>query len=778
MSPSKQRYALDGTPLPVPLPPLLKTLSGRNVLLGPLVEATFTTLAAISNHKAIVCSEKGDVCLLDDSEGAKLLKLTTTGFQITCIAIDMGTRRVRIGGRHGIVKSIGLDDLLSPSTSPELSMVVGESTPGDDDGHLCAMGYAARSLVTIDSKHSIKISSPDSDEADPTMLNTPFPAHGDAVLGVRLLSEGNAMKAAFLTWSANGRVVFWGLDGCSKKSLTVEIEQSNLSDEDVVNQCQVVLASKGAEFIVAGDKCGVLKIINPSTLDSIFEARAHMSDIQDVALFESSDATLIASCGRDRVVQLFRLVSNQWSLIQSLEDHSASVSCLFFAEDGEKLISCSTDRTIHIRQIVKKDSGGESIMGAVPVRIITLKASPVSMAPCLNDGLSNFVVSLLDRTVATYEISSGRMVSSFKVTDGEGGDAVVLDALVMGVPTAGRPTILAGISGTDKSVRVYDGNTGGFLDREWGHTAAITDVALLETPGSEQKILISTGSDGTIMTWNLSPKPPEIQDPADFIREPSPPKDTPSARPPLRRVLSRAELAEFQRASPVSTPNNRQTSPPRTVRRKTSRYGLSASSPSILPPIPANSKHMSASDESSSRRGSPRNRSRSPPPPSPKTKDMRRPSLASLDARGRTKSAGSGGNFSEFGSLNMATEQACRTLRAYRKKLLSSESVRDEALKELDQELRLTAVALGEKSLKSKTISETVLTGLLDQYSDRLVSMFDEKLRLTKMESNGSGSEVAVGGGETRPKTAGAGAGVTTAVAVAGGKMPPPGEGP
>jgi hypothetical protein len=96
----------------------------------------------------------------------------------------------------------------------------------------------------------------------------------------------------------------------------------------------------------------------------------------------------------------------------------------------------------------------------------------------------------------------------------------------------------------------------------------------------------------------------------------------------------------------------------------------------------------------------------------------------------------------------MATEQACRTLRAYRKKILSSESVRDEVLRELDQELRLTAIALGEK-LKSKAISETVLAGLLDQYSDRLVSLFDEKLRLTKKDSNGSAES-----GE-RPKTAG-----------------------
>jgi hypothetical protein len=74
--------------------------------------------------------------------------------------------------------------------------------------------------------------------------------------------------------------------------------------------------------------------------------------------------------------------------------------------------------------------------------------------------------------------------------------------------------------------------------------------------------------------------------------------------------------------------------------------------------------------------------------------------------------------------------------------------VKEDALKELDQELRLTAVALGEKNLKTKVISETVLA-VLDQYSDRLVSMFDEKLRLLKVDSSESVSMA-----EERPKTA------------------------
>jgi WD40 repeat protein len=751
VSPSKQRYALDGTPLPVPAQPLLKTLPGRNVLLGPLVEATFTTLAAISDHTAIVCSEKGDICLLDDSEGQKLIKLANAGFPITCLAIDMENRHVRIGGRNGKSKSMSLDDLLSPSTPPHSPTPSDESVHATDAGHYCAMGYAARSLITVDSKHSIEISSPNSDVADPKMQDTPFPAHGDAVLGVRLLSSENEMKAAFLTWSANGTVVFWDLDGGSKAFLKVEVEQLPLGEEESPNQCLVVRASEGAKYLVTGDKYGVLRVINPSTQESIFDARAHVSDIQDIALFESENCTLIATCSRDRTIQVFRLLQNQWVLIQTLDDHSASVSSLFFAENGEKLISCSTDRTIQIRQIVKKDVNGQDVIGAVPVRIITLKASPVSMAACFADQMGNFVVSLLDRTVATYEISSGRLIHSFRATDSEGADAVVLDSLFMGSPisVSGGPTILAGVSSTDKSVRIYDGSTGSFLDREWGHTASVTDVALLETPDSDQKTLISTGSDGTIMIWDLSPKTFPLQEPIELTpdtRDPSPLKDTPSTRPPLRRVLSKAELAEFQRASPLSTPTSNR-SPPRAVRRKTSRYALSAQSPTLAPPVPTiNSKHFSSVSDDSSARRTNRNRSRSPPL-SPKARNIRRPSLASLDPRGRTKSTG---NFSEFGSLNMATEQTCRQLRTYRKKLLSSEPIKEEALKELDQELRLTAIALSEKSLTSKAISETLLTGLLDQYSERLVSMFDEKLRLSRQESNEAAPDTM-----ERPKTAG-----------------------
>ncbi|KAM3075246.1 hypothetical protein ACMFMG_007309 [Clarireedia jacksonii] len=735
----KQKFALDGTPQPMPVQQTLKTLAGRNCLLGPLAEATFTCIAPFSDHRAIVCSEKGDVCLLDSNEGQKLLKVLGAGFPVTCVAINPETRQVRIGGRCGKIKAISLDSMLTPSTPPPSPLFNEGFTDETDSGHLCAMGYAGSEFITMDSRHFIEFSGPDTNSAAGDPRTSLLPAHGDAVMGVKLLPANNLFDAAFLTWSADGSLVFWDAHGKSKSSIDIEVEQVS-TDEDAQNQCQVVRVSKDVKFLVTGDRCGVLKMIDLTTKKCTFETRAHSSEIQDIIIHENGTSTLVATCGRDRTIQLFRRASDSLELVQTLDEHTAGVCGLFFAENGEKLVSCSVDRTIHIRQLVKRDGEGGDVLAAIPLRIITLKAAPVSMVPCSGDQTGNLVVSLLDRTVASYEISSGRLVSSFKAIDTEGTEAVVLDSLVLGKPNqfSGRTsTIIAGVSNTDKSVRVYDWTAGSFLDKEWGHTGNVTGVALLESKSSTTKTLVSTGLDGTIMMWELSRSATDNQEPSEqdsSASEEQPMKETTIARLPLRKVLSKAELAEFQRTSPGSNPSG-PSSPPRPVRRKSSKLSLASQTSSLsVPPVPnTQSKHLtSASEDSSTRKGSPGTRSRSPP--SPQSKNVRRPSVSSLDTRGRSKTAGN--NSSESSSLNMATEQACQTLRAYRRKLVSSDSIKDDCLKELDRELRLTAAALGEKTLQSKTISEAILAGLLDQYSDKLVSMFDEKLRISQLAAS------------------------------------------
>lgn len=109
-------------------------------------------------------------------------------------------------------------------------------------------------------------------------------------------------------------------------------------------------------------------------------------------------------------------------------------------------------------------------------------------------------------------------------------------------------------------------------------------------------------------------------------------------------------------------------------------------------------------------------------------------------SRTRRKSVGAvAGSGEEVNSLTLSTEQICRALHAYRKKLGSSqEALAHESVKEFEKELSMTARALADKAK-----SETVMVKLLDQYSQRLLGMLDDKMRANVESKIRRESEVA-----------------------------------
>ncbi|KAI9777339.1 MAG: hypothetical protein M1839_008947 [Geoglossum umbratile] len=745
ISPSKQKLfdslvQIASTNLAAP-----RTLPGRNCLLGVLVEATFTCIARISDDKALVCSEKGDICLLDDSDGAQRLhRVAHAGFGINCVAVDPDRKHAWVGGKNGSIRAIVLRDVVSPKTPPGSPSRSGSPLlpAGCKPAHLVAIAGMAGHLLTVDSSHSIKVLDLGTTDGvlAPKSKAQELPAHRDAVMGVKLLPQPNSFGATFFTWSIGGVVLFWKLDGTSMGEMNIELEQLLANDEEVPNELKVVQASQRADFLVSGDKYGVLRFIDSITRKSVFDVKAHGGEVMDIAIQQNEDMTLAASCARDRTVQLFRKAGNTWSLSQTMDDHTSSISRLLFLDQGEKLLSCSSDRTIIIRDFASKETRGEKVVAYLPIRTLTLKAAPVHMTTA-SDQPGILVVSTIDRHISTFDLASGKSVQVFRASDLESNDAVVMDALVMGKErtASNKSRVLAGVSTTDKSIRVYDHIGGCLIDREWGHTEGVSDVALLETElenDTSATTLISTGSDGTIMIWDFAPKAvqQDSPEPAEVLVELSPVKEVTAMKTPLRRVLSRSELAEFQRptesegSTPISTPvGNR--SPPRIPRKKTSKYSLAQSPKLGIPPVPnlPNSATSPTPSQSEPQRRKNSSRDRSPSPPSPKPNppqpSARRPSF---DARSRTKSAS---NVNEFSGLNMASEQLCKSLRAYRKKLgVSSDTLKAENVREMERELGLTAKALGEKAVRTKGINEGVLTKLLDQYSERLVEMIDEKI--------------------------------------------------
>ncbi|KAJ4307201.1 hypothetical protein N0V88_000580 [Collariella sp. IMI 366227] len=581
-SPTRTKFP-DG-PAPVVSSQAQKPLAGRNILLGPMLDATFCCALPVSDDKAIICSETGCVCLLDDaSKQMKLVKVLELGFAVTCIS-GRG-ESVRFGGKDGQFAVIDLDSILTaaPPTIRTSQMAAG----------LTAMGFLAENLVTIDSKRSIDIWSPDhmlgSREVDTRRM--PIPGLGDPIAGIRRLSSSNRLGASFFTWSGPGRVTVWDMQGSIKLSLDVPIEQIVLGPEEPANQVTVVRATGDGSLFIAGDKLGVLRILEVSTGECLLETKAHASNCQEITVYEGKSRFLVASCGRDRTVQLFhRTPAGIFEHFQTLEFSARVVQVLIPTED--KILTCSLDRTLQIHELVTKE-GEPDVMAAIPYRVISLRASPSSITVTPDE--KSIFVSLLDRSVCQFDFLTGRLLSSFKCNDEAGLDSVVLESLTYGQLGAGDISFLLGISNTDKSVRVYDAQTGCFLDREWGHTEAINGVVLIDDPSSPSRRVVSVGEDGTIMIWTL-----DFQDPAATTttglrtRDPSPEKPLQLASTaPLRRVLSKAELAD----------------------------------------------------------------------------------------------------------LSMATEQTCRQLRAYRKKLVSSGEINADVLAQLDAELRLTAAALGRGQL-------------------------------------------------------------------------------
>jgi len=124
-----------------------------------------------------------------------------------------------------------------------------------------------------------------------------------------------------------------------------------------------------------------------------------------MAVTKSDTQTLVATCGRDRTIQLFRKDDSKLDLLQTLDDHAGSVSDVIFLDGASSLLSISSDRTIIVRKLA---FGEDESLAYILIRVITLKASPLSLT-CVPMEPNLVVVATMDRLISRYDISSGRL---------------------------------------------------------------------------------------------------------------------------------------------------------------------------------------------------------------------------------------------------------------------------------------------------------------------------------------------------------------------------------
>ncbi|KAK5175067.1 uncharacterized protein LTR77_000204 [Saxophila tyrrhenica] len=730
-----------------------RVLPGKNSLLGDMIDANFVTALALTDDKAIVCADSGEICTLSDCHNAQTLTATAqVDFRITAASIN-DSGYLCVAGPAGKRKDFSLEDLGSPSKAKADRRQTISPFKLSYSSALATTAFAPLGdvIVELDSRRNIRLSRPDDQQDGNESTSHQLAAHNETVLAVRNFGSDVMPSAAFLTASVNGSIRLWAQDGEHVAELSVPVETSSAM-YDVTNELKSITALSNGRHIAAGDKYGTLSLLEVSSRTVTCQVRSHTADVVDIASFERVGKQLIASASRDRTIQLFEYCEGRLDLLQTLEEHAAAVSGLLATQEGNLLLSCSTDRSVVVREAVSRVNDPDSVAYTI-LRTISLKSSPTSM--CLKPDSDEILVSTVDRTISAFNCQSGRAGFSFKCSDGDGGEAAVMSKVTYAPSLNGNP-IIVGVSSSDKSVRLYS-EYGSLLARDWGHTEGITDVCLLmgkegdgATEQSTQAQLITVAADSTVFIWDTcSPAPkrsPEHSETNGTTETPSPNKLSTPIGPPLRKVLSFSELSGFKRgrsvddgiqASPsVERPAQPPPSPPR-LKKKTSRITM-AQPPKLEPPF------NKSSFGGHKRRSSLRKRSPSPPSPrgTVRKEVTRKPSLG-MSLRSKSSenvlTTASAGTSTGFGSLNASTESVCRTLRAYRKKLATSSSsstdnITPETLRELEKELKLTARVVGEKSHGKSGVDEAMMARLLDQASDRIVSRLDERIK-EKVES-------------------------------------------
>lgn len=463
------------------------------------------------------------------------------------------------------------------------------------------------------------------------------------------------------------------------------------------------------------------RLVN-SAGDNISVIKAHSSDVNDIVVCrKNDDFTFIVSCGRDRTLQVFQKTNTGLPLVQTILDHVASVNNIIFLTDGSTLLSLSSDRTIVIRTMVTK---ADKTFAFVPTRVIALKTSPVAMSVSPNQQ-NILVVSTMDKQFQKYDLVSGRMLSNLKISDPSGNDSVILGSLLaqnINVD-AKLASLILGVSSSDRSIRIYEHEYGSMLAKEHGQLM-VSSMAFFQKNGQDgdvTNLIISGGLDGTVMIWQLAVRPKHLAgtNETSYRHEKSDPFKSPSALQPLRRVLSKSEISDFQKSLESTedphTPKPMQHQPLSRIHKKASRSTLSNKQDAV---IKSPSDPFVPSAVASIRRKPRRNRTQTPP--SPNISAFSKSCRPSSNERHQVTRAGGPDG------LNSSAEYICSMLRAYRKKLgASTEILKPDVVQDLEHELNLLSNAVKERATWSQETKTTIPSELLDEYLARII---DERL--------------------------------------------------
>ncbi|KAK1875505.1 Mitogen-activated protein kinase-binding protein 1 [Dissostichus eleginoides] len=118
--------------------------------------------------------------------------------------------------------------------------------------------------------------------------------------------------------------------------------------------------SPDGQHLASGDRMGVLRIHDLDGMEEILNVQAHDSEILCLE-FSKPDTglQLLATASRDRLIHILD-AGREYSLVQTLDEHSSSITAVRFAanEGKVRMISCGADKSVYFRTAQQIDPSG------------------------------------------------------------------------------------------------------------------------------------------------------------------------------------------------------------------------------------------------------------------------------------------------------------------------------------------------------------------------------------------------------------------------------------
>ncbi|XP_056401846.1 mitogen-activated protein kinase-binding protein 1 isoform X2 [Hyla sarda] len=250
-----------------------------------------------------------------------------------------------------------------------------------------------------------------------------------------------------------------------------------------------VCVSPNGQHLASGDRTGTLRVHELQSLTELLKVEAHDSEI--LCLEYSKPETgmnLLASASRDRLINVLD-ASKDYSLQQTLDDHSSSITAVkFAANDGKtRMISCGADKSIYFRTA---EQTGEGSVHFTRTHHIVRKTTLYDMD--VDPSLKYAAIGCLDRNIRIFNISSGKQKKLYKGSQSEDGTIIKVQTDPSGLYIA--------TSCSDKNLSVFDFYSGECVATMFGHSEIVTGMKFT----NDCKHLISVSGDSCIFIWRLS----------------------------------------------------------------------------------------------------------------------------------------------------------------------------------------------------------------------------------------------------------------------------------